>query len=69
MPKKIPSNIKIFNLYFVQDINNLYLNKAYKKCHLIIYSYNDGKKIHVLMYLSKLLGVSQSIDFHFATII
>lgn len=58
MPKKVPSNIKIFNLYFVKDINNLYPNKAYKKCHLIMCSYNDEKKIHVLMYLSKLLGVS-----------
>ena len=43
--KKILSNIKDFNSYFFNDIQNQYINKAYEKSRLIIYAYNDEKKI------------------------
>lgn len=58
----------MFNSYFVNYIKNLYTNKNYKKCCLIIHIFNNKKKNFMLMYLLKILKISQNISFCFAVI-
>lgn len=61
MLEKVLSNIQVFNSYFVNKIKNLYTDKVYKKSCPVIYTYNNGKKNLVLIYLPKISRVSYSI--------
>ena len=69
MLKKILSNIQVFNSYFVNNIKDPYIEKTNEKSCLIIYIYNNKKKNFVLIYLPKILKISQSISYCFAIII
>ena len=62
MFKEVLSSIQIFNFNLVDNIKTLCNDKAYKKSHLVVHTYNDEKKNLVLMYSSKILEVSQGID-------
>ena len=44
----IPSNTRIFNSYFVDEIKHVGTDKAYKKIRLIVQVYNDQEKDLVL---------------------
>ena len=54
---------------FVDDMKDLCIDKADEKDCPVEHVYNNKKKIFVLIYLSKIPGVSQDIDFCFAAII
>lgn len=68
-PKEVSSNIYIFNSDFDDDIKDLYIDKINKKICLVMYTYNNEKKIFILMYLLKLLEVSLEISFCLVAII
>ena len=68
-PEEILNNTKSLNSHFLDDITDLYTDKAYEKSQLVIHAYNDEKKNSVLGYLSKIPRVSQGTSFYFATII
>lgn len=44
MSEEIKNSIQSYNSYFLDDEKDLCTNKAYKKCHLVIHTYNDKKK-------------------------
>lgn len=60
-PKKIPNSKKVFNSCFYVYIRDPYINKARKKCHLVIHIYNYKKKNIMLKHSSKIPGVSQGL--------
>lgn len=69
MLEKDSSSIQIFNSSFVDDIKDLYINKTNKKSYLVVYTYNDKKKIFVLVHLLIILKVSQNISSYLAIFI
>ncbi len=69
MPEKIPSRIQVFNSSLVDNIKNLYTDKAYKKNRPVVHIYNNKKKNFVLIHLSKILEVNQDIGSCLADII
>lgn len=46
--EKILSNAKVLNSHFINKIKDLCIDKAHKKNHLVIKTYNDNKNF-VLM--------------------
>lgn len=44
MFEDIPNSIQIFNLPFVEKIKDLYTDKVYEKCCLVIYINNNKEK-------------------------
>ena len=66
---KVSSSSQVFNSFLIDNIKNPYTNKAYEKNRPIVHTYNDEKKNLVLIYLLKLLGVSQGINSCFIVII
>ena len=50
-PKKIPSNTQVFDLYFIDEIENPCTNKAYDKNRLVMQAHNNEKKNLVLTQL------------------
>ena len=69
MPGEVFSSIQVFNSHFVDNIKDLYTDKADKKSCPIVHAYNNKKKNLMLMHLSKILGVRQDISSCFASII
>lgn len=57
------------NPFFIDNIKNLYINKANKKICLVVHTYNDDNKNLVLMHPWKILKFSQGIDSCFTAII
>ena len=57
--KDVPSNARIFNSCFVNEIKNLGIDKAYEKSRLVVQVYNDQKKELILTQLSVIQRVSQ----------
>lgn len=53
MPKKILSNIQVFNSCFINNIKVLYTNKANEKSCLIVYIYNNNKKTYYINVFTK----------------
>lgn len=51
MPEKVLINIYIFNSGFVDDFNNLYIDKANKKNRPVIHACNDEKKIYADIFI------------------
>lgn len=58
MPKVISNNILAFNFRFMNNIKNLYIEKAFKKNCIVVYIYNNNNKNFIILYLLKLSGVS-----------
>ena len=69
MSHEISSSTPAFNSSLINNINDPYTNKAYKKNRLVIYAYNNEKKNFMLIYSLKILGVSQGIGSYLAIII
>lgn len=69
MPEKVLSNTQVYDSSLVNNIKDLCTDKAYKKSHSIVYTYNNEKKNLVLMHLLKILGVRWGIGFFSTTII
>lgn len=66
---EILKNTQVFNSSLVNNIKDLYIDKAYKKNRLVMHTYNNEKKNLVLMHLPKIPRVNQSISSCFAVII
>ncbi len=69
MSEEIPSSLQVFDSCFVNDIKDLYTDKAYEKSCPVMHAYNDKKKNLMLMHFPKKLEVRQSISFCLTTII
>ena len=61
MPKEVPSNIQVFNSYFVDNIKDPCIDKADEKSRPVVNIYNDEKKNLMLIHSSKIPEVRQSI--------
>ena len=57
--ENIPSNARIFNSRFVDEMKNPGTDKAYGKSRLVVQAYNDKDKNLVLTQLSRIQRVSQ----------
>lgn len=49
MLKEVLSSVKVLNSRFVDNIKDLYINKAYKKSYPVIYIYNNKYKNLILI--------------------
>lgn len=67
--EEVLSKIQVFNSSWVYNIKNSYINKAYEKNYLIVYSYNDEKNNLMLIHLLKISWVNQVISFGLFAII
>lgn len=61
--EEVLNSTQVFNFCFINDIKDLYTDKANKKSHPVVHIYNDEKKNLVLIHSPKILGVSQGIGF------
>lgn len=69
MPEKVKSSTQVFKSHFVNNKKDSYINKIYKKSHLVIYTYNDTKNNLIIIHSSKIPKISKGIGFCFAVII
>ncbi len=67
--EEVPSSIQVFNSSLVNNIKDLCIDKAYKKNRPVVHTYNDEKKNLVVMHLSQIPEVNQSIGSYFTAII
>lgn len=69
MPKKVSSNIEVFNFSFAGEMKDQSIEKACEKSLLVIYAYNNKDKNLVLMNLLKISKIRPSIIYCLASII
>lgn len=67
--EEVFNNKQVFHFCFIDNKIDLYTNKVYKKIYLVIHTYNNRKKNLVLIYLSKIPTINQTIIFCFVSII
>ena len=65
---EIPSNARIFNARFVDEIKNADTEKAFEKSRLVMQTYNDQIKNLVLTQFSTIQRISQRLIICFASI-
>lgn len=58
MFEKLLTSIQVLNVRFVDNLKDLYNDKAYEKSCLVMHTFNDEKKNLILMHLLKILKVS-----------
>ena len=69
MSEEVLNNLQIFDFCFVDEIKNLCIDKAYKKCRPVMHAYNDEEKNLVLIHSPKIPGVSRGIGSYLVAII
>ena len=68
-PKDVPTNIRIFNSRFVDEIKNPGTDKAFEKSRLVVQAYNDEEKNLVLTQSPTIQRVSQRLIICLAAIL
>lgn len=69
IPEEILSTIQVLNSSLVDNIKDLYTDKAYEKNCPVLHIYNNEKENVMLIFLPKILRVNQDTGSCFTTII